>query len=57
MKFDTEQTKLDALRDRVAAAMDTGNPAEARLALAEHPDEVEAVQVRLEVIAEYGTVL
>lgn len=52
----TERTPYETISDAVTAAMETGNPAAAREALAEniesHPDAVK--RVHREVYREYG---
>ena len=56
MQFSNQQSDSDRLQDKVTAAMETGNPGEARLILAEHRDTFpEAVHsIRSNVLAEYG---
>ena len=51
-----EQTDTQRISDMVSAAMETGNPAKARLVLAEHADTypIETAYVRTSVLREYG---
>lgn len=50
------KTDADALKDKVYAAMETGNHAQARLVLAEHREtyEVEVKRITREVQQDYG---
>ena len=47
----------ELLSDRVTAAMETGNPAQARLVLKEHEElfPTEVARIRREVQQDYGT--
>ena len=52
----TERTDYELLSDRVTAAMETGNPAQARLVLKEHEESflTEVARIRREVQQDYG---
>lgn len=53
----TERTDYELLSDRVTAAMETGNHAQARLVLKEHEESfpTEVARIRREVQQDYGT--
>ena len=53
----TERTDYELLSDRVTAAMETGNPAQARLVLKENEESfpTEVARIRREVQQDYGT--
>ena len=53
----TERSDYDLLSDRVTAAMETGNAAQARLVLKENEESfpTEVARIRREVQADYGT--
>ena len=53
----TERTDYELLSDRVTAAMETGNAAQARLVLKENEESfpTEVARIRREVQADYGT--
>ena len=53
----TERTDYELLSDRVTAAMETGNAAQARLVLKESEEAfpTEVARIRREVQADYGT--
>ena len=52
----TKQSDRDILSDKVVAAMETGNAAQARLVLKEHEEShpTEVASIRREVQADYG---
>lgn len=52
-----ERSDYDLLSDRVTAAMETGNPAQARLVLKENEESfpIEVARIRREVQQDYGT--
>lgn len=52
-----ERSDYDLLSDRVTAAMETGNAAQARLVLKENEESfpTEVARIRREVQADYGT--
>ena len=52
-----ERSDYDILSDRVTAAMETGNPAQARLVLKENEESfpTEVARIRREVQQDYGT--
>lgn len=56
LKFKREQTDGEALFDKVVAAMETGNPAQARLVIAEHIETypTECRNAQRYVLGEYG---
>lgn len=53
----TERSDYDLLSDRVTAAMETGNAAQARLVLKENEESfpTEVARIRREVQQDYGT--
>lgn len=53
----TVRTDYELLSDRVTAAMETGNPAQARLVLKENEESFpnEVARIRREVQQDYGT--
>ena len=53
----TERSDYDLLSDRVTAAMEPGNAAQARLVLKENEESfpTEVARIRREVQADYGT--
>lgn len=53
----TERTDYELLSDRVTAAMETGNQAQARLVLKEYEESfpTEVARIRREVQQDYGT--
>ena len=53
----TERTDYELLSDRVTAAMETGNPAQARLILKDSEESfpTEVARIRREVQQDYGT--
>ena len=53
----TERSDYDLLSDRVTAAMETGNAAQARLVLKENEESfpTEVARIRREVQKDYGT--
>lgn len=58
-KFKGEKSEAEILSDKVYAAMETGNPAQARLVLREHSEAfpVECTRIRHDVLKDYGVML
>lgn len=57
MNFDGAKKDSQVLSDKVYAAMETGNPAQARLVLKEHEETYPAIvrEIRRSVLIDYGT--